>query len=87
MESIRCSSSVNDIPIVFIDKSSNGHPHLWEMGDSKIIPQALVENQSPVNSLPLGDFAVSNFPEVKIFTFPLSFENELSLVCSGSMKR
>ena len=31
--------------------SSNGHPHLWEIRDSKIIPQALVENQSPV-SLP-----------------------------------
>ena len=83
MESIRCSSSVSttrmdDIPIVFINKSSNGHPHLWEMGDSKIIPQALVENQSPVNSLPLGDFAVSNFPKVRISTV-LIFKLELSI--------
>ena len=30
---------------------SNGHPHLWEIGDWKIVPQASVENQSPV-SLP-----------------------------------
>ena len=67
--------------------SSNGHPHLWEIGDSKIIPQASVKNQSPVTSLPFsaprkgrlgletdfrprpsGDFAVSDFPEVRIST-------------------
>ena len=65
--------------------SSNGHPHLWEIGDSKIIPQALVENQSPVSlprrytprkerlgtdfqPRPSGDFAVSDFPEVRIST-------------------
>ena len=30
---------------------SNGHPHLRELGDWKIFPQASVENQSPV-SLP-----------------------------------
>ena len=63
--------------------SSNGHPHLWEIRDSKIIPQALVENQSPVSlsrryaprkgrletdfqPRPSGDFAVSDFPEVRI---------------------
>ena len=72
--------------------SSNGHPHLWEIGDSKIIPQALVENQSLVTSLPFsalraskgrlgletdfrpgpsGDFAVSDFPEVRISTVPV----------------
>ena len=65
--------------------SSNGHPHLWEIGDSKIIPQASVENQSPVSlsrryaprkgrletdfqPRPSGDFAVSDFPEVRIST-------------------